>query len=144
MVTTLAGYARVTEYGAPSAILPEYLADRLGWTLDAREVPKAVFSAGNGYAKLSTGERTLVVFALGIFNGWTPRRSKLPLTALLFLDGHNLSVVSDVLAAIGRGQSVSAWAVEWLPKRQAIEAAKKAEFERILRQRPLFAVGGVR
>ena len=142
MTKTSTGHA-VTEYGAPSAILPEYLAQRLGWTLDALTIPKAVWNAGNGYAKISTNERTLVVFALTMFNGWTPDRLPLSMSALIGLDAKNTRVVSDVLNARANGVPLTQWAAEWVSLRAELEEFRvDAAFN--LRQHSLFPAAGVR
>jgi hypothetical protein len=104
---------RVTESGAWSLLLTPGLADRIGWRIDAVRPPDAAWTAAEGGAGLSTGERATVALALGFWNG---TRSGVDVSALGLLDGPALSRLARCLQAIADRVPLTTWAARELDR----------------------------
>lgn len=87
---------KVTEAGALAVLVGPRLAARLGWRLDADRPPDPAFEAAAGRLALSTGERTIVAVALGLWNG---ARHGVDVAALAGLDSTTGARLGRALAA---------------------------------------------
>lgn len=86
--------------GALAALLTPELRRRVGWRLTDDRPPDAAWTAAEGGASLSVGERAMVAIALALWNG---TRAGVDVATLGQLDGANLRRLAGCLAALAEG-----------------------------------------